>query len=52
MFFLLKNYLDFVTSVFAVTVLFINNMKYTFCSPVADQNECLFLLSHGGFFNN
>lgn len=50
MFFLFKSCSDFVTSVFAVIVLCINNMKYAFCSSVADQNECLFLLSHGVFF--
>lgn len=49
MFFLFKSCLDIVTSIFAVIVLCINSMKYAFCSPVADQNQCLFLLSHGVF---
>lgn len=49
MIFIFKSCLDFVTSVFSVIVLCVNNMKYAFGSPVTDQKNCLFLLSHGVF---
>lgn len=51
MFFLFKSCLDFFKIFVDVIVLYINNMKYAFCSSVADQNECFFFLSHGVFYN-